>query len=71
MRRFVLVRFQDVSGVSGTGIVANGVLFKSGKAVLHWNSDKTSVAVYDSIEDLAAIHGHNGSSEIRWIDDDS
>lgn len=44
-QRFRLVRHEDVSGVSGTGVVAEGVLFSSGKAVLSWCSEYGTVSV--------------------------
>jgi len=66
--RFVLVRTEDVSGISGTGIVAEGILFSTGKAVLAWTTEYRSVAIYDSIGTLTAIHGHNGRTRIEWID---
>jgi hypothetical protein len=69
MRRFQLVRDHDVSGVSGTGQVAEGVEFTNGKAVLCWLSDKSSVALYESLEDLVAIHGHGGYSHVELIDE--
>jgi len=65
---FWLVRDEDVSGVSGVGIIAEGVLFDTGKAVLAWRTAYRSVAVYDSIEDLIAIHGHEGKTHIAWLD---
>ena len=37
-RRFELHRDDDVSGVSGTGVVAEGVLFSSGRVALEWLS---------------------------------
>jgi hypothetical protein len=52
MRRFCLFREEDVSGVSGTGVVAEGVVFSTGKAVLSWCSERRSVTVYDTIADL-------------------
>lgn len=67
-RRFVLVRSEDVSGVSGTGEVAQGVLFGTGKAVISWTRMPTSIDIYDSVEDLLAIHGHEGRTRIRWLD---
>ena len=67
MRMFHLVRIEDVSGISGTGIVAEGVLFSTGKCVLAWVTEYQSVAVYDSIEELEAIHGHNGRTKIEWL----
>ena len=68
MKRFVLKRNEDESGISGEGIVAEGVVFSSGKCAMHWLTDTTSVALYDSIEDLENIHGHGGKSEIIWLD---
>lgn len=68
MRRFVFNRVEDKGGVSGTGIVAEGVQFKSGKVVVSWLTKHTSVAVYDSIETVMAIHGHGGATKIKWLD---
>jgi len=50
MRQFKLVRNVDVSGVSGTGHVAEGVQFGNGKCVLNWLTQYSSVAIYDDIE---------------------
>ena len=66
MRPFHLVRQEDVSGVSGTGIVAEGIQFSTGKCVLAWVTQYRSVAVYDSIEELEAIHGHDGRTSVEW-----
>ena len=71
MRRFNLVRLVDVSGVSGIGSVAEGVLFSNGKVALSWTTKYTSIVIYDSIEMVDNIHGHNGSTVIKWIDDES
>lgn len=68
MRRFVLYRDRDISGVSGTGLVAEGVQFADGTAVLHWLLAVTSTVVYANIEDLVAVHGHGGATQVRWID---
>lgn len=64
MRTFKLVRKQDVSGVSGTGIVAEGVEFHDKQCVLSWFSDHHSVAIYPSVEDIIQIHGHEGATEV-------
>ena len=66
MRHFHLVRDVDQSGVSGTGIVAEGVQFTNGKCALCWLTNKSSIAVYDSFDDLIAIHGHNGATKAVW-----
>jgi hypothetical protein len=68
MRRFRLIRSEDVSGVSGTGAVAEGVAFSSGKVALSWRSDVPTVTVYDAIADLERIHGHEGRTRIEWVD---
>jgi hypothetical protein len=67
-RRFHLVRHEDVSGVSGTGIVADGVRFPNGKAVMCWRGELSSIATYDSIGLLLEIHGHEGRTCIEWVD---
>lgn len=64
MKTFYLRRSQDDTGVSGIGIVAEGVQFSNGKCVLSWLSGLTSVAVYDDIETLEKVHGHSGSTTI-------
>ena len=72
MRRFELHRDEDVSGVSGCGVVAEGVAFSAGGPVaLRWLSDwPTSVVFHDrGVESLEAVHGHNGRTRIVWIDE--
>lgn len=69
MKEFHLQRNEDESGVSGTGKVAEGVIFSDGKVAMSWLEDKTdvdasSVGVYDSIEDVRKIHGHGGKTEV-------
>jgi len=70
MRRFVLQRDKDATGVSGTGVVSEGVVFASGKCAMHWLTQTSSIAIYDSIEELIGIHGHEGDTRIVWIDAD-
>lgn len=38
IRRFIL-RSEDVSGTSGTGVVAEGVEFSNGQVAIHWNPE--------------------------------
>lgn len=64
MKQFWLKRIEDISGTSGTGIVAEGVVFSNGYCTLHWLSNLTSVAIYTSIQDLEKIHGHSGATII-------
>lgn len=71
-RRFYLHRVKDVSGVSGTGTVATGVAFPDdGKVVLRWCSERSDihqVSIFNSIDDVARIHGHDGATKVVWID---
>ena len=71
MKRFHLQRDEDVSGVSGTGVVAEGVLFADDVVVIRWlGGFPTSVVWHDrGIESVIAVHGHDGRSHIVWIDD--
>lgn len=71
MRRFRLQRNTDVSGVSGTGNVAEGCQFSSGWCALVWLEGKSALSYYPSIEILIGIHGHEGATQIVWIDDES
>lgn len=70
MRTFRLVRTVDVSGVSGTGDVAEGVEFSDGTVALRWLSQwPTSVVFHDrGIEAVEAIHGHGGATRIVYDD---
>lgn len=69
-RTFDLVRFHDVSGVSGEGIVAQGVQFPDGQVALQWPKPGRSVAVWDSVVTLLKVHGHNGLTVVRFHDGD-
>lgn len=69
-RTFLLVRDEDASGVSGTGVVAEGVAFSNGKLVLAWVTGEATLGIYDSMEQLLKIHGHNGATRIEWNDGD-
>jgi hypothetical protein len=63
-RRFHLLRHQDISGVSGTGIVADGVIWPDGTASLRWRGERPSTVHWDRIADAKAVHGHGGATEI-------
>lgn len=67
-RRFRLMRNADVSGVSGTGHVADGVLFGDGTTVIRWRSAHRSTAVYACLRDAIKVHGHGGATRVQFID---
>lgn len=68
MKRFHLWRDEDVSGVSGTGKIAEGVMFHDGQVVLSWFGQFHNIEVSPNIETLRAIHGHEGKTKIVWED---
>lgn len=68
LQSFYLYREEDVSGTSGEGLVAMGTVLPSGKCVLEWTSFHTSVAIYNNIQDVELIHGHNGKTKVVLIE---
>ena len=68
MRRFVLIRVEDLTGVSGTGEVAEGTVFSSGLSVIHWLREPFAMGVYQSLEDVISVHGHEGRTQLQFID---
>ena len=75
--RFVLNRREDATGISGTGVVAEGIVFSDGVVALRWivppgnpgHGWPTSVVFHDhGVASVRAIHGHGGQTEIIWLD---
>jgi hypothetical protein len=64
LRAFYLERLEDPSGVSGTGRVAEGVVFSNGWVALVWLSASPSLVFYPSLENVEAIHGHGGMTRL-------
>lgn len=73
MRGFTMRRHHDVSGVSGTGLVLEGVQFSTGVVVIHWLTPppRGSISVFDSLEQFLAIHvaPHPDNQTIIEFDD--
>lgn len=76
LRRFVLVRTEDVSGVSGTGVIADGTLHaSSGQATVLFRIRPDSAvkvrshySYADGMKDVEDVHGHGGRTRVVWID---
>jgi hypothetical protein len=64
MKTFELHRDEDATGVSGTGIVAQGVEFDDGTCAIRWIKDRHSTGLYSSMRDVRAIHCHGGTTRI-------
>ncbi len=69
LRRFYLQREEDVSGISGTGRVAEGVEFANGMVALSWHSQHACVNTYTSMRTVEELHGHQNRTKIVWIDE--
>lgn len=67
MRLFKLQRKVDCSGVSGCGVVAEGVEFDDGQVALRWLSAHASTGIYKNWEDVEFVHGHQGATQVVWL----
>lgn len=84
MRYFELHRDTDVSGMSGTGVVADGVQFATpvdftfpdgmrltlpaGWCRLRWRPEPHAVGIFRSIAEVEQVHGHSGATRIVHVD---
>lgn len=72
---FRVHRDRDVSDVSGTGVVAEGVQFSDGWVVTHWLDQapmwepKTDVWHHKGTGPVTKVHGHGGATRIVWTAD--
>lgn len=66
MRLFYLNRLDDESGVSGVGLVCEGVVFDNGTVVLSWLTRCHSIGVYPTLTAMLEVHGHGGKTIIDW-----
>lgn len=75
MRTFKVVRHVDVTGLSGTGTVAEGCEFSDGSVVMRWldidhdsenykRGVRPTVVIHEGIDSVIALHGHNGFTEV-------
>lgn len=68
MRRFQLHRDVDETGISGTGVVAEGVEFSNGRVTFTWLTHQEAVNNYGSMKTVEELHGHGGKTRIIYID---
>lgn len=64
---FQMIRHHDVTGVSGTGLIGEGTRFRDGTTVFRWYGDHPSTSVWPSVQEVVAVHGHQGATELRWL----
>lgn len=78
MRTFKMIRKEDLTGTSGTGIVATGTVLNNGQTTLSWCVPAkvadgsyraiTTITTYNSWQDCILLHGHNGRTFIQFDD---
>lgn len=77
MRMFEVVRTEDITGISGTGIVAEGVEFSDGTVAMRWKEVpedhpnylrgvRATTVIHQNIKSVEALHGHNGATTVEW-----
>jgi hypothetical protein len=70
-RQFIVKRDKDVSGVSGTGYIAEGVQFHDGQVAVSWFGKHHILEVVRDLDTWLAVHGHGGATTIKWLDQTS
>ena len=63
---FALDRTTDVSGVSGTGRVADGCCWPDGTVSIRWRGRHPSIVHWADMAAVEDIHGHAGATTITW-----
>ena len=66
MKLFYLNRLKDITGVSGNGKVAEGVVFDNGKVCLMWIVGIESIVIHESLENLIKVAGHDGNTQVVY-----
>lgn len=66
MKIFRLNRLEDVTNISGTGIITEGIEFSNGRVVLMWLNSE-SFGIFDSMEKMLSVHGHNGKTVVEYV----
>lgn len=71
MRRFMMLRRVDETGVSGTGHIADGVVFDDGTTVVRWRTATPGLTSFATLDHAKAVHGHDGKTTFEFHDDDA
>jgi hypothetical protein len=69
-RRFHLIRLVDPSGISGTGLIAWGIVWPDSTVSLRWAGPYRSTVYWDDLSVLIKVHGHEGQTIIEWLDEE-
>tara|TARA_R110000824_G_scaffold396447_1_gene597907 strand:- start:608 stop:1009 length:402 start_codon:yes stop_codon:yes gene_type:complete len=73
IQSFTVFRTEDETGVSGEGIVIEGVRLATGQCIIHWlyPPPKGGIAIFDSMDDFIKVHilPHLANRTIITFDD--
>lgn len=60
IRTFTVARKVDETGVSGVGVIIEGVEYATGQVVVHWlfPPPRGGIAIFDSLGDFLKVHVH-------------
>lgn len=64
LQEFYLLRKKDVSGVSGVGVVARGIVLPSHRVIMEWAMPFESITIFQNIGEVTQIHGHDGATQL-------
>lgn len=67
MKLFVIKRIEDNTGLSGTGIVADGVEFDDGQVVLKWRGEISTIVIHKNLENVKKLSCSHSKSEIVFM----
>lgn len=68
MRKFKLFRIVDETGVSGSGIVAEGTEYDTGDCVMYWLTTVGTTVISTNLRKIAFISGHRGKTRVIFPD---
>lgn len=73
IRTFTMCRQSDESGISGTGVIVEGVVYATGQCVAHWlfPARGGSIAIFESMRDFIEVHveSHPSNNTIITFED--
>jgi|TARA_R110002020_G_scaffold6878_9_gene29181 hypothetical protein len=73
IRTFTVARRHDETGVSGEGVVIEGVTLATGQCMVHWlyPPPRGGIAIFDSMSDFVKVHidPHPSNRTIITYDD--
>lgn len=83
MKRFQLHRDHDITGVSGAGVIADGMVFPSSHEIqfpdgslllpanwarITWRGQYPSTVLWSDLDHAYRVHGHGGATRFVFLD---